>query len=196
MQREQQIRNSAIQNDTNLNLPPSIHLSKDGEEGYEDSQRLLQRSCDPQNEIELVRAPPNVCIGNSESPPPYRSHSLGLLDRPGGKRDCNGSPGVPRCYSLSSNNNHLQNSNNISSANGSANVYPHHHMTHQVAIPVRGQGYGYGSGTRTELPPSYSGHSRSGSSSSGSGQGMGPPPEYSDVIANYNIYDGHLGSNV
>jgi hypothetical protein len=194
--REQQF--NAHMDHAQINLPPSIPISVDGEEGYPASQQRLL--LDRMNETESVRAPPNRTVYDSDSPPPYqRSQSVGLLDRHSGKRNNSGSPsGVPRCYSMSSQNRHYT---------PSSLGLGHHH--NGMGMPPGGGGTHYGpsrvpdnyggSGTRTSLPPPR-GHSRSGSSTSsscGSAPGnLGPPPNYSDIITNLDVFSKPSDSNV
>ena len=77
-QRDLQIRRQTVQADLDLNLPISIQRSQDGEEGYTHSQRLLQTR---EVSNESVRPPPNRTICEGEPPPPYRSNSVGRLDK-------------------------------------------------------------------------------------------------------------------
>ncbi|KAK2155821.1 hypothetical protein LSH36_230g03021 [Paralvinella palmiformis] len=80
LQRERQIRFHAVQTDMELNLPPAIRISKDGEEGYLHSQRLLQLSWTADRRRESICPPPNKTVYQGDSPPPYRSNSVGKVD--------------------------------------------------------------------------------------------------------------------
>ena len=199
----QQIRVHADPN--SANFPPNIPRTKDGEEGYPYSQKHLRDStCDPQNEFEgkLVRAPPNRTIYEGDSPPPYpRSQSGGLLDQPYGKvharifQQCHGSPVPRRCCNMPSNNNKPGNSNlNVTGAAQHQQVMdpagvhrPHGHppRTYQAHLQPHPQ------------PPSAP-LSRSGSTSTGTvgPPSLGPPPNYHDVVANFNVFNRHSDPDV
>ncbi|XP_053401335.1 uncharacterized protein LOC123550626 isoform X2 [Mercenaria mercenaria] len=114
---EHQVRVRSVQTDTMLDLPPQIPISKDGEEGYIESQKHLIRS---RYIDQLFRPPPNKTVHDRESPPPYYSNSASLenLGKPPTRivRDSNGCPRMLRCYSMSSN------VSNSSSANGHKDV--------------------------------------------------------------------------
>jgi len=105
-QHEAQVR--ALQKDAMLDLPPQIPISKDGEEGYIDSQKQLRWKRPKCNSIDqLFRAPPNRTVHDRESPPPYYSNSPSLenLEKAssrGGMRDFD-EYRVLRCSSMSSN---------------------------------------------------------------------------------------------
>ena len=125
LQRERQIRLHGIQMDMELNLPPSVQISEDGEEGYLRSQRHLKLSCDKNVfRRESIRPPPNKIVCQGDSPPAYRSNSVSKLEGHyygGGKRGaavgshlnpasimsgklgCGGSnsPSIARCHSMS-----------------------------------------------------------------------------------------------
>lgn len=58
--------------DSYLVLPPHIPISRDGEEGYRESQLKLVHSNRPYQD--LFQPPPNRTIYDKESPPPYDSH--------------------------------------------------------------------------------------------------------------------------
>ena len=104
-----------LRNNLTMNLPPSIPISLDGE-GYDRCYPYLTSALGQR--VESVCPPPNRTIFDGESPPAYRSHSVGKLDRPssrssaaamlassrGSNRDCSESPRVERCYSMSNNN--------------------------------------------------------------------------------------------
>ena len=67
-----------------INLPPSIAISEDGEEGYGNSQRMLrkqQQVYDAYAKVGCVQPPPNRTVFQGESPPPYRSRSVGALSQ-------------------------------------------------------------------------------------------------------------------
>ena len=94
-----------------LDLPPQIAISKDGEEGYIESQKHLMfkrsRYLD-----HVFRPPPNRTVHDRESPPPYYSNSASLENIDNSARivrDANGCTRVSRCYSMST---------SVSSANG------------------------------------------------------------------------------
>ena len=111
LQRERQIRFHAVQTDMELNLPPAIRISKDGEEGYVHSQRLLQLSWTADRRRESICPPPNKTVYQGDSPPPYRSNSVGKVEGHSltGKKSLlanklgcngNGSPRISHCPSL------------------------------------------------------------------------------------------------
>lgn len=107
---QQRERVRAVQIDTMLDLPPQIPVSKDGEEGYRDSQRHLRRSKNfrPKDNEIVFRAPPNKTIHDRESPPPYYSNSpslenLGHAATRGRLEKDYGECRVFRCQSMSSN---------------------------------------------------------------------------------------------
>lgn len=80
--REHQRRLKSVEVDTKLNYPTSVCRSKDGEEGYANSQRQLQFSnCNRDSMRNCIVPPPNRTLPQSESPLPNRSHSVGVLDR-------------------------------------------------------------------------------------------------------------------
>lgn len=89
-----------------LDFPVHIPRSKDGEEGYINSQRLLHYKRDAKCNNPIFRAPPNKTVHDRESPPPYYSNSASLesirhaANR--GMRDYDGCR-VVRCHSMSSN---------------------------------------------------------------------------------------------
>ena len=65
-----------------INMPPSIAISEDGEEGYETSQRMLRKQrqvYDENTKVGCVQPPPNRTVSQGHSPPPYRSRSVGAL---------------------------------------------------------------------------------------------------------------------
>lgn len=108
--RERQVKLQSIQTDTMLDLPPQIPISKDGEEGYIDSQKHLMCKRSRQISDQLCFRPPpnkNVHDIDLERPPPYYSNSSSLenLEEPPTRivRDSNGLPVMYRCYSMSSN---------------------------------------------------------------------------------------------
>ena len=115
--RERQVKLQSIQTDTMLDLPPQIPISKDGEEGYIDSQKhlMLKRSRQLGDHL-CFRPPPNKNVHDIdlERPPPYYSNSSSLenIAEPPSRivrdstrivRDSNGLPVIHRCYSMSSN---------------------------------------------------------------------------------------------
>ncbi len=65
-----------------LNLPPAIRISKDGEEGYVPSQRLLQLSWTADRRRESICPPPNKTVYQGDSPPPYRAVGKAEAKRP------------------------------------------------------------------------------------------------------------------
>lgn len=104
--KEHSIRVRSVKTDTMLDLPPQIPISKDGEEGYIESQKHLM--CKRSRYIDqLFRPPPNKTVHDRDSPPPYYSNSTSLenLGKPPTRieRDSNGCPRMLRCYSMSSN---------------------------------------------------------------------------------------------
>lgn len=125
--RERQIRLQSVQTDMELDLPPSIALPDGEEYPYGSLQHLHLRNADQESEIyrECIRPPPNRTIFEGESPPPYRSCSVGTLNHPNGAPprttpDYNGSPLVMRCHSMNSNNHSCSSSNSSSSTSSSS----------------------------------------------------------------------------
>ncbi|KAL4234750.1 hypothetical protein ACF0H5_006392 [Mactra antiquata] len=105
--REQRVRVRSVQTDTMLDLPPQIAISKDGEEGYIESQKHLRCKNNKKFIDQLLRPPPNKTVHDRESPPPYYSHSASLenIGHPAMRivKDSNGCQQMKRCYSMSSN---------------------------------------------------------------------------------------------
>ncbi|XP_052815306.1 uncharacterized protein LOC128242255 isoform X2 [Mya arenaria] len=104
--REHQQRVRSVRTDTMLDLPPQIPISKDGEEGYPDSQKHLL--CKPRNMNDMIfRPPPNKTVHDRESPPPYDSKTASLENfaNPANRlvRDSYGVTRMVRCFSMSSN---------------------------------------------------------------------------------------------
>ncbi|XP_056643089.1 uncharacterized protein LOC130899384 isoform X1 [Diorhabda carinulata] len=95
--------------DITINLPPSIELP-DGEEHPFTSARLHIRDAEQESEIyqKCIRPPPNRTVLESESPPPYRSCSAGMLSTSSSTSSANSdwstssNPLVVRCHSMSS----------------------------------------------------------------------------------------------
>lgn len=106
--RERNIMQSA---QTSIQYPPHIPISKDGEEGYIESQNKLDRHRKADLQNVCFRPPPNKTVYDKDSPPPYSSRSTSSLDSISHAKssslvtDINGCP-VLRCYSMSENNNH------------------------------------------------------------------------------------------
>lgn len=159
---EHSVRVRSIQTDTMLDLPPQIPISKDGEEGYIESQKHL--ICKHSRYIDqLFRPPPNKTVHDRESPPPYYSNSASLehLGNPPTRivRDSNGCPRTIRCYSMSSN------ISNSSSANGHKDVQkPSVTKTHNRTMSTNSAGRLTRTGSvslstheRTDEPPDYTG---------------------------------------
>lgn len=104
--KEHNVRVRSVQTDTMLDLPPQIPISKDGEEGYIESQKHLMfkrsRYID-----QLIRPPPNKTVHDRDSPPPYYSNSASLENLGNTPtrilRDSSGCTRMSRCYSMSSN---------------------------------------------------------------------------------------------
>ncbi|XP_071177123.1 uncharacterized protein [Mytilus edulis] len=96
---------------TSVQLPPHIPISKDGEEGYIESQNKLERHRRSDYQI-CFRPPPNKTVYDKDSPPPYSSRSTSSIDSIGQAKNSNlvtdNNSGCPvlRCYSMSENNNH------------------------------------------------------------------------------------------
>lgn len=107
--RDRQVRLHAVHTDIAINLPPSIALP-DGEDHPFNNSRLHIRDSEQESEIyqKCIKPPPNRTVLESESPPPYRSSSAGLLGSIGssssGSSDWSGgsAPLVMRCHSMSS----------------------------------------------------------------------------------------------
>lgn len=78
------VRLHSVQTDLALNLPHSITLP-DGEEGPRCDTKLLKLQ-DPEQHAEItrsfIRPPPNRTVPDSNSLPPFRSNSVGLLQKP------------------------------------------------------------------------------------------------------------------
>lgn len=101
-------RNIKMQSAQIVQYPPSIPISRDGEEGYIESQNRLQ--CYPKSDYQTCfRPPPNKTVYDKDSPPPYSSKSTSSIDSIGQAKsnniDIHGYP-VLRCNSMSDNNNH------------------------------------------------------------------------------------------
>lgn len=116
-ERDRQRRVKSVKVDYELDLPVSVCRSKDGEEGYAKSQRHLQLSSHRDPVRNCIVPPPNVTL--SQSQPPNRSHSVGVLDRHSSKVANRTAPSmsptqIPRCHTMSAatdNNNRLNNLN-------------------------------------------------------------------------------------
>ncbi|CAG9769864.1 unnamed protein product [Ceutorhynchus assimilis] len=133
--RERQVRLHAVRTDLTLNLPPSIALP-DGEEhrtSYSSAaaSRLQLRDAEQESEIyqKCIRPPPNRTVMDSDSPPPYRSSSAGVLascsSSSGASSDWSSPSGnaplVVRCHSMSST------SSTMTSKLGTHGGSHHHH---------------------------------------------------------------------
>ncbi|EFN88624.1 Uncharacterized protein C18orf1-like protein [Harpegnathos saltator] len=85
VQRDRAIRMGSVRQDLVLDLPPRLQLPDGEERPYGAHMGLHLR--DPEQESEIyqkcVRPPPNRTVFDSESPPPYRSHSGLVTDTPG-----------------------------------------------------------------------------------------------------------------
>lgn len=181
---QRQIRFQPVQGDLNISgdLPPRIPISKDGEEGYISAKGLTSihaASSDPR----FFRPPPNKTIHDGESPPPYRSQSVGLLDgrHHGGRaparmvRDSNGTPTVVRCNSLSYNNNNC------------------HLLKHKNSPDLKHSPCPTGGGISNSAPGRGQNRGRNISAGSSGGGTVGSPdldfpPDYSEVIANPEVF--------
>ncbi|XP_071055066.1 protein TMEPAI-like isoform X2 [Onthophagus taurus] len=122
--RDRQVRMHSVRTDLAINLPPRISMP-DGEEHPYHSRLHIR---DPEQESEIyqkcIKPPPNRTVLESESPPPYRSSSVGLLGSISGSSSSSGdwssssssstgvgsgcggglnnAPLVVRCHSMSS----------------------------------------------------------------------------------------------
>ncbi|GIY61809.1 hypothetical protein CEXT_559241 [Caerostris extrusa] len=78
------VRLQSVQTDLAMNLPHSVTLP-DGEEGPRNDTKLLKLQ-DPEQHAEItrsfIRPPPNRTVPDGNSLPPYRSNSVGLLQKP------------------------------------------------------------------------------------------------------------------
>lgn len=78
------VRLHSVQTDLALNLPHSIALP-DGEEGPRCDVKMLKLQ-DPEQHAEItrsfIRPPPNRTVPDSNCLPPFRSNSVGLLQKP------------------------------------------------------------------------------------------------------------------
>ncbi|CAH1112625.1 unnamed protein product [Psylliodes chrysocephalus] len=108
--RQMRLHSVDTHTDITINLPPSIEMP-DGEEHPFTSSRLHIRDAEQESEIyqKCIRPPPNRTVLESESPPPYRSCSAGMLSTSSsssGSSDWSTSsptnPLVVRCHSMSS----------------------------------------------------------------------------------------------
>ena len=184
LQRDRQVRLYPPGRDTELNLPPHIPRSVDGEEGYaESSQRLLQANTRRMKEAnESMRAPPNKTVFQGESPPPYRVQPNGTRHPP---RKIDSSRGTPVAYP------------NISDVNPQASI-PYTPLA--MGAAARHTRAGRGNHPHDNPGPMdrahTTGHSRSGdnptacchsdnscqSNQHNNGASYGPPPDYSEVV--------------
>lgn len=174
---EHQVRVRSVQTDTMLDLPPQIPVSKDGEEGFIESQKHLIRS---RYIDQLFRPPPNKTVHDRESPPPYYSNSASLenLGKPPSRivRDSNGCPRMLRCYSMSSN------VSNSSSTNG------HKDVQKQTVTK---------SHNRTMSTNSSGRQARTVSDSISPNEQTDDPPDYAGVYSSdNNKVSPHMDSNV
>ncbi len=133
-QRERQILSHGAQMDTELNLPPAIPISDDGEEGYIPyDKRISQGGVS-------IRPPPNKTVFQGESPPPYRSNSISKLEgQKHSQRSSltanwlhtgssgSSSPLIGRCYSMSCDRSPDGSPGYVVTASSS---HPHHHHHH------------------------------------------------------------------
>ena len=160
--------------------PPQVRRSKDGEEGYVESQKEIAKIQHQSAESDAcIRPPPNKTVHDthSDSPPPYRDSarsldSLGVGMAPP-LRVCDSSGLHIRCHSVSSHrvDDHFQYcSNNDSSWTLSRTSPPTGHFG---SVPTSG-GVG-GMGERIDL---------------------GPPPDYqeafSDSVCSFPLENEHL----
>ena len=126
-----------------VNLPVSVQISQDGEEGYrQGQQRLIQHNfvgCDREVDRESIHPPPNRTVYDGESPPPYRArrfthptggsttmdskHAAGAADRSASAAKMptqvitgNGGSPVVRCYNGGLSNNNNTNNVNLNSS--------------------------------------------------------------------------------
>lgn len=103
------VRLHSVQTDLALNLPHSIALP-DGEEGPRCDVNLLKLH-DPEQHAEItrsfIRPPPNRTVLESSCIPPFRSNSVGLLQKPSTPpplTQVDPTVLVPRSHSVSSSN--------------------------------------------------------------------------------------------
>ncbi|XP_050396068.1 uncharacterized protein LOC126814738 isoform X2 [Patella vulgata] len=103
--RDRYVQISSTQRDGELGYPPQIPISRDGEEGYAESQKQLanQRNLENTDLQQYFRPPPNRTIfDRKQTPPPYPYTSATSLDTSCGKPS-NGYSSVIRCNSISIN---------------------------------------------------------------------------------------------
>ncbi|ESO82661.1 hypothetical protein LOTGIDRAFT_155674 [Lottia gigantea] len=103
--RDRLIQTLSTNRDGRIGCPPQIPISRDGEEGYAESQKQLanQRNLDNTDSQQYFRPPPNRTIyDRKQSPPPYPYTSASSLDTSCGKPS-NGYSSVIRCHSVSLN---------------------------------------------------------------------------------------------
>lgn len=143
--RERQLRLQSVHTDLQLDLPPSICLPDGEEVPYSSLQHLHLRDPEQESEIyrECIRPPPNRTVFEGESPPPYRSSSVGVLHKAAGglalglssgsgspsrtTPEWNGSPLVMRCHSVSW--------GSVGYGNSNSGSKHHHHNRHRTRYP-------------------------------------------------------------
>lgn len=94
-----------------IGLPPSVHISQDGEEGYAESQKQLAHHSKQEIYQQCFRPPPNKTVYDKDSPPPYYavkglSPSPQVVTPGALVQDSNGCSMMVQCFNLSNNNEH------------------------------------------------------------------------------------------
>ncbi|XP_035214124.1 protein TMEPAI-like isoform X1 [Stegodyphus dumicola] len=179
------VRLHSVQTDLALNLPHSIALP-DGEEGPRCDTKFLKLQ-DPEQHAEItrsfIRPPPNRTVPDGSSLPPFRSNSVGLLQKPSTPplTQTDTAVLVTRSHSVSSSN-----------AQGGKLGYPRGQCT-----PVSNPNVS----SHIWLPSSVAMNSRMSGTSGNSNRTYGctqvvtdskydstdPPPPYSDVVNQWDI---------
>lgn len=177
------VRLHSVQTDLALNLPHSIALP-DGEEGPRCDVKLLKLQ-DPEQHAEItrsfIRPPPNRTVPDGNCLPPFRSNSVGLLQKPSTPPLTQSDTAVlvTRSHSVSSSN-----------AQGNKMGFPRGQCT--PSNPVS---------SHIWLPSSVAMNSRMSGNSGNSNRtygctqavsdskydGSDPPPPYSDVVNQMDI---------
>ncbi|XP_067651853.1 uncharacterized protein [Haliotis asinina] len=193
----------SMQRDSDLGYPPHVPRSKDGEEGYRESQKdiLNHRQIAAAN-LECFRPPPNRTVHDTESPPPYsespnRSFDSYTKTQPS-VQDYNGCPVVIRCYSMSGSANGESHPDFYS--NSHSRTYSSSSVGHGVRSVLSDRPPGYENFSSNSVPtaPSVmtSGHRHCNSAPVGEGQGsrsssaQSSPPDYHNAfnVTSANMY--------
>ena len=181
-QREHQIRVQSVNKDFRLNLPPFIPLTRDGEEGYTQSQRQLTSSQRYKGSISIC-PPPNMTIcPPSDSGPPFHSQSDMVLNKHGtglsGKAAHRTEPPMSAPPATTDNNNRKSNLNfnyspvSVGGSSEQASRPPSHSQHASLSLGMYGAVHGHSGWSAEECP--------AGTTTS-AGQ---PPPANANVNAN------------